>query len=61
MQTICKKCLHLVISLQKCKKAKHIIMHLIKPHLFNKIVKHVFFSFFQHFSVKANEKETYFL
>ena len=61
MQTICKKRLSLAAPLQNCKKAKHIIMHLIKLHLFNKIVKHVFFSFFQHFSVKANEKETYFL
>lgn len=61
MQTICKKCLHFVISLQKCKKANRVILHLIIYHYFNKIVKHVFFSFFQHFSVKANEKETYFL
>ena len=61
MQTICKKRLSLAAPLQNCKKAKYVILHLIIYHYFNKIVKHVFFSFFQQFSVKANEKETYFL
>ena len=61
MQTICKKCLHLVISLQNCKKAKRIITHLIKLHLFNKIVKLDFFLFFWHLSALREQKENYFL
>lgn len=61
MQTICKKCLHLVISLQKCKKANHVILHLIIYHYFNKIVKLDFFLFFWHLSAQWEQKENYFL